>query len=284
MNYSVRNIVIAAGLALLAVVAVLLYTSSVKSKAKSAEVRVKVLVATRDIEPGTTFAQVRSGHMLAEREVLQTDMLPGVLTQSAVNGDRYFGQVVSQKLFSGQQVPGAVFTNPIGATAGLQLQGTDRAIAFPFNKEQGLVGTLHAGDRVDVIACYYCANSNGNNQVPVTRILLRDLEVLQVPGADDKNTSGTSDSSTIMLRATDVEAAKLLWVQQNAVAWLVARPKTNGHNSDVNGTVQDYPLLLNEGLNAKTIKKLGLTAASIGDSGSGSGAGSGNATSTPTAG
>jgi Flp pilus assembly protein CpaB len=265
MNYSVRNIVIAAGLALLAVVAVLLYTSSVKSKAKSAEVRVKVLVATRDIEPGTTFAQVRSGHMLAEREVLQTDMLPGVLTQSAVNGDRYFGQVVSQKLFSGQQVPGAVFTNRVGASADLQLQGTDRAIAFPFNKEQGLVGTLHAGDKVDVIACYYCANSSSSGgQQPVTRILLRDIEVLQVPTGDATSSTGSTDSTTIMLRATDVEAAKLLWVQQNAVAWLVARPKTNGHNSDVNSTVQDYPELLNDGLNAKTIKKLGLAGASIG--------------------
>jgi Flp pilus assembly protein CpaB len=275
MNYSVRNIVIAAGLALLAVVAVVLYTSSVQSKAKSAEVRVKVLVATRDIEPGTTFAQIRSGHMLAEHEVLQTDMLPGVLTQAAFDGDRYSGQVVSQKLFSGQQVPGAVFTSKIGATAGLQLQGTDRAIAFPFNKEQGLVGTLHAGDKVDVIACYNCANSGGNNTVPVTRILLHDIEVLQVPSPDDKPASGsTSDSSTIMLKATDVEAAKLLWVQQNAVAWLVARPTTNGRNSDVNSTVQDYDLLLRESLNAKTIKKLGLVGALIG------GDGSGNATTT----
>ena len=67
-----------------------------------------------------------------------------------------------------------------------------------------------------------------------------------------------------MLRATDVAAAKLLWVQQNATAWLVARPKTNGHNSDVNATVQAEIQLLDEGLNAKTIKKLGLSAAAIG--------------------
>jgi Flp pilus assembly protein CpaB len=266
MNYSVRNIVIAAGLALLAIVAVLLYTSNVKSKAKSAEVRVKVLVATRDIEPGTTVAQVRRGHMLAQREVLQTDMLPGALTEAAFDGDRLTGLVVSQKLFSGQQVPAAVFTNPIGASAGLQLQGTDRAIAFPFDKEQGLVGTLHAGDRVDVIACFSCANAGGgaSDSKPVTRLLLRDIEVLQVPGSGSDGSISNSDSNTIMLRATDVEAAKLLWVQQNATAWLVARPKTNGHNSDVNSTVQAEAQLLDEGLNAKTIKKLGLAAASIG--------------------
>ncbi len=268
MNYSVRNIVIAAGLALLAIVAVLFYTSNVQSKAKSAEVRVKVLVATRDIEPGTTFAQVRSGHMLAQREVLQTDMLPGVLTQQAFDGDRLSGLVVAQKLFSGQQVPAAVFTNPIGATAGLQLQGTDRAIAFPFSKESGLIGTLHPGDRVDVIACFSCANSSGGsaNAKPVTRLLLRDIEVLRVPDSSSASsaTSGSSDTSTIMLRATDVEAAKLLWVQQNAKAWLVARPKTNGHNSDVNATVQNEAQLLDQGLNAKTIQKLGLSAASIG--------------------
>src|SRR4051794_41677848 len=120
MNYSVRNIVIAVGLALCAIVAVLVYTSKVQSQAKSSEVRLKVLVATRDIEPGTTFAQVQASHLLVEREVLQTDVLPGVLTQAVAIGGTLTDKVVSQKVFSGQQVPTAGFGDPLRSPADLR--------------------------------------------------------------------------------------------------------------------------------------------------------------------
>ena len=47
MNYSIRNLVIAGGLAILAIVAVLIYTSNVKQSAKEGQARVKVYVAQR---------------------------------------------------------------------------------------------------------------------------------------------------------------------------------------------------------------------------------------------
>ena len=44
MNYSIRNLVIAGGLAILAIVAVLIYTSNVKQSAKEGQARVTVFI------------------------------------------------------------------------------------------------------------------------------------------------------------------------------------------------------------------------------------------------
>ena len=52
MNYSIRNLVIAGGLAILAIVAVLIYTSNVKQSAKQGQARVKVYVARVDVPAG----------------------------------------------------------------------------------------------------------------------------------------------------------------------------------------------------------------------------------------
>ena len=51
MNYSIRNLVIAGGLAIVAIVAVLIYTSNVQQAAKAGQARVKVYVARVDIRP-----------------------------------------------------------------------------------------------------------------------------------------------------------------------------------------------------------------------------------------
>ena len=52
MNYSIRNLVIAGGLAIVAIVAVLIYTSNVQT-AKEGQARVKVFVARVDVPAGT---------------------------------------------------------------------------------------------------------------------------------------------------------------------------------------------------------------------------------------
>ena len=54
MNYSIRNLVIAGGLAIVAIVAVLIYTSNVQQAAKAGQARVKVYVARVDVPAGTT--------------------------------------------------------------------------------------------------------------------------------------------------------------------------------------------------------------------------------------
>ena len=78
MNYSIRNLVIAGGLAIVAIVAVLIYTSNVQTAAKEGQARVKVFVARVDVPAGTPAKDILARGDLIQKEVVQDDQLPGV--------------------------------------------------------------------------------------------------------------------------------------------------------------------------------------------------------------
>src|SRR3954462_15166856 len=102
MNYSVRNIVIAVGLAACAIVAVLIYTSNVEDQSKTGIVMTKVQQAAQDIKPGTTWEQVVKSGMLREVQVTKADQVPGVLTAADLKANRFAGNVVNQEIFPGE--------------------------------------------------------------------------------------------------------------------------------------------------------------------------------------
>ena len=80
MNYSIRNLVIAGGLAIAAIAAVLIYTSNVQQAAKEGQARVKVMVARVDIPAGTPAKDIIARGDLIQQKIVQDDQLPGVLT------------------------------------------------------------------------------------------------------------------------------------------------------------------------------------------------------------
>ena len=148
MNYSIRNLVIAGGLAIVAIVAVLVYTSNVQQAAKEGQARVKVYVARVDVPAGTPAKDIIARGDLIQKEVVQDDQLPGVLISTAGLGD----MVLKQDLFTGQQVPSAVFVPRSEAASTIAIRGTMRAVSVDVKPANGLVGTLNDGDHIDVYA------------------------------------------------------------------------------------------------------------------------------------
>ncbi|MDX6569829.1 MAG: pilus assembly protein CpaB [Gaiellales bacterium] len=245
MNYSVRNIVIAGGLAVVAIIAVLLYTSNVRDKARQDQHRVQVLVAAKDIPAGTTGKQVIDGHLLVPKAIIQTDQVPGALT-SMQGLDNL---VVSQTIYHAQQVPSAVFQPPLSTGTSLQIRATERAISVPVDQDSGLIGTLQNGDHVDVLLAY-----KGENGGPsFTRPLLRDVLVLTAP--DAKAADGH-----VLLKLSDVDSTKLLYAEQFQKVWLVERPKTQAQDSPA--ALETASTVLFDGLTPGQISKAvaGLTA------------------------
>jgi Flp pilus assembly protein CpaB len=239
MNYSVRNIVIAGGLAVVAIIAVLLYTSNVRDKARQDTARVQVLVAAKDIPAGTTGKQVIDQHLLVPKAIVQSDQVPGALTTT--NGGLE-NLVVSQTIYHGQQVPSAIFESPLTTGTSLQIRATERAISVPVNADSGLIGTLHDGDHVDVLLAY-----KGDNGGPsFTRPLLRNVQVLTAP--DDNATDGH-----VLLKLSDVDATKLLYAQQFQSVWLVERPKTQAQDSPA--ALETSSTVLFDGLTPAQITK-----------------------------
>ena len=148
MNYSIRNLVIAGGLAIVAIAAVLIYTSNVQQAAKEGQARVKVMVARVDIPAGTPAKDIIARGDLIQQEIVQDDQLPGVLTTT----DGLAGNVLKQDLFTGQQVSSQVFVPASEAASTVAIRGTTRAVGVDVKTSNGLVGTLKDGDHVDVYA------------------------------------------------------------------------------------------------------------------------------------
>jgi Flp pilus assembly protein CpaB len=243
MNYSVRNIVIAGGLAAVAIIAVLLYTSNVRDKARQDTARVQVLVAAKDIPAGTTGKQVIDGHLLVPKAIVQSDQVPGALTTTAGLDNL----VVSQTIFHAQQVPSAVFESPLTTGTSLQIRATERAISVPVDTDSGLIGTLHDGDHVDV----YAQIGSGNQRI--VRKVLTNVLVLHAQ-IGQKDTTNVNGDAHILFALSDRDSQKMLWLAENGddAFWLAQRPQEGALNSPP--TVETLQTVLGDGLPAAVQK------------------------------
>ncbi len=251
MNYSIRNLVIAGGLAIVAIVAVLIYTSNVQNAAKQGQARVTVYVAKQDVPAGTPGKDILARGYLVQKEVVQDDQLPGVLTVTTGIGDK----VLKQDLFTGQQVAAASFVAPTEAATTVAIRGTMRAVGVDVKPSNGLVGTLKDGDHVDIYARIGTADTRFVKKV------LTDVTVLKAQiGQKDETSVGDAH---MLFALSDRDAQKLLWLADNGSDdfWLVQRPQEGASNSPP--SVETLQTLLGTNLPAaiqKLVKALTTTA------------------------
>jgi Flp pilus assembly protein CpaB len=246
MNYSIRNLVIAGGLAILAIVAVLIYTSNVKQSAKEGQARVMVYVAKVDVPAGTPANDVIARGDLVQKEVVQDDQLPGVLTATAGLAS-IKEQVLKQDLFTGQQVAAASFVPQSEAATTVAIRGVMRAVGVDVDTSNGLVGTLANGDHVDVFARI------GQGDTRFVKKILTNVTVLKAQiGQDD--TTAVNGTAHILFALSDHDAQKMLWLSGNGSDdfWLTQRPKENALNSPP--SVETLKTLLGQGLPAAISK------------------------------
>jgi pilus assembly protein CpaB len=248
MNYSIRNLVIAGGLAIAAIAAVLIYTSNVQQAAKEGQARVSVLVAQVDIPAGTPAKDiVAQGHLIPQK-IVQDDVLPGALTTT----DGLDGKVLKQDLYTGQQISSQVFVPASEAASTVAIRGTTRAVGVDVKTSNGLVGTLHDGDHVDM----YAQIGSGNQRI-VRKVLTNVLVLHAQIGAKDTTTVGSD--AHILFALSDRDAQKVLWLADNGDNnfWLAQRPQEGALNSPP--TVETLQTVLGDGLPAavqKLIKNL----------------------------
>ena len=242
MNYSIRNLVIAGGLAIVAIVAVIIYTGNVQNAAKEGQPRVKVFVARVDVPAGTPAEDILARGDLIQKEVVQDDQLPGVVISTGDLG----GTVLKQDLFSGQHVARAVFVPKSVAATTIAIRGTMRAVSVDVKPSNGLVGTLKDGDHVDV----YARIGSGDERF-VKKVLTNVLVMKAQIGA--KDTTAVGDAH-ILFALSDRDAQKMLWLSDNGDNdfWLAQRPQENALNSPP--SVETLETVLGENLPAAIAK------------------------------
>jgi len=226
MTYRMRNVAIAVGLALIAMLLTLLYVTSYRHSVQHQQQSVQVYVAAHNITAGTTGAQLVHSHALKVESITRSTVVPGAIA----NPDEVANLVLTQPLYAGEQVTLRRFTDVQSEGIVGQLKGTMRAVQLPGDANQLLAGTLKAGDQVDVVANLTPDSSTNTH---LTKIVLRDITVLQTNNAslssNATSTSGQQDS--VILAVTDTQVQRLFYVMKNADWTLELRPATDAVDS-----------------------------------------------------
>lgn len=217
-TYRLRNILIAAALAVTAVTLTVVYVASSKHDSAASRQPISVFVATRDIPLGTPSAQLGSGGYIKRATVSSQEVAPGAIRKL----DEIRGLSASQPIYAGEQVTARRFDVARAQGIRLGLTGTQRAVQIPGEPSQLLAGTLQEGDHVDVVASLTYPEGSGKH---FSRVIVRDLLVLKAPDKDSssKLTSGSA-SATAVLALTDEQAQRVFYAVENGDWSLLLRP------------------------------------------------------------
>jgi Flp pilus assembly protein CpaB len=230
MTYNVRNIVIALVLAAVAAILVIMYTGSVKKQADTSQTTVKVLVATTDIAAGTSADDAISGGEVKLQEIVARDQI----AQPATSTSQLTGSwVAAQPIYAGQQITAAMFKPSNQTGVGPQIHGNDRAIQIPLDDDPVLLGTLQAGDHVDLVGTFTVHPSNGGSDVDVSRIIIRDVEVIKAPDADTAKGGlggGAGSHNSVTLKVPDSVVPKITLTMHSGELWMVLRPASGSQD------------------------------------------------------
>lgn len=247
--YRLRNILIAVALAVVAALLTLFYVSNYKKSVQRAQERVPVLVARRDIPAGTLGSQVVAGGMLQTREIARTAVAPGTISKP----EQIKNLIAVEPIYAGEQVTARRFGPVVQQGVRAQLKGAYRAVQVSGDPNQILAGTLKPGDRVDVVGVLKV--SVGNNDYAFSRIVVRDVTVLQTSGtAASGSNLAPSGNNWVMLRVTDSQAQKLALIYKAGDYWAIAlRPSLN--DADSPSSVETPWTLLTDGLSRAKIQR-----------------------------
>jgi Flp pilus assembly protein CpaB len=226
MTYRLRNVAIAIGLALVAMLLTLFYVINYRRSVQHEQATVQVYVAAHNIVPGTSGADIARTHALKVVSVARKNVVPGAIADP----NEVTNLVVTQPLYAGEQVTLRRFGDVKAEGIVGQLKGTMRAVQVAGDANQLLTGTLKAGDHVDVVANLALdtgsQGSAGTNS-HATRIVLRDLTVLQAGNLPSAPTGPAGQQNSVILAITDTQVQRLFFVMKNADWTLELRPAIN---------------------------------------------------------
>lgn len=220
MTYRIRNILVAIGLAVVAMLLVLLYVTNYKRSVQHSAADVQVFVANHDIATGTPGSEIVAKHELHAVSVARRNVVPGAISST----DQVKSLVLSQPIYAGEQVTVRPFADVAAQGVRAHLRGSMRAVEITGDSTQLLGGTLKAGDHVDLLANLRI-DPNSNNYA--TKIVVRNIPVLSSP--DETVTSkvasaGGQGQESVILELSDAQSQKLFFAVKNGDWTLALRP------------------------------------------------------------
>ena len=220
MTYRIRNIVVAVGLALVAMMLTLFYISNVRRSAQGDVKLVPVYVAAHDVQAGTPGADLVHSGVLKRIEVARQAVVPGAIASPS----DVENLILSAPLYQDEQVTLRRFSDVAAEGIRAQLKGNMRAVQVAGDPNQLLAGTLQVGDHVDLVANLRLSSTT---TATATRIVLRDLEVLTAPASSSAGHVSVNGSDSLIVAVSDTQVQRLFFVLKNADWTFELRPVAN---------------------------------------------------------
>jgi Flp pilus assembly protein CpaB len=224
------TLLLAGAAALLAGALILIYLNGYRNSVKSEGAPVTVLIARANIPKGTSGTIIASKHLFRTTTMRESQLREGAFSDPA----NLTGQVVTQEIYKGSQLTAASFA--AGAkTLATSLSSTDRIVGIPLDSAHGLIGEIEAGSRVDIFAGFNVIPLRADG-TPVAggqaRAVLKRI-ITNVPVVDiaAKNGGLGSNTTKVLVRLTDKQAADLAFSSDNGKVWLAMRPGAGAESS-----------------------------------------------------
>ena len=235
MNYTLRNLLVAALLMLVGVLAVTSFIRSERKDLSRGKQEVQVFVAAKDIPAGTPASELESGGFLESKDVLREDAPPNPVGKLAA-----IDKLVSNEtIYQGEYVSITAFDKTAGLKPTAQIKGNERLFTVPILAANEIAGLIRPGDHVDLAATLPTGSGLYKHVV-----LARDVEVVETPtslqpeGVEGEPAAPEADGDTklYVFKATDKEAQNIQFGlsasdQHQIFMWLV--PANGSTESDL---------------------------------------------------
>jgi len=222
---SSRGGAIAIGIVVAAIAAILLivYITRYKSSVDSGAAAVPVLVAKNLIPKGTP------GTVVATKQLYQNTSVPEDKVQDGAISDpnALAGRTAITDIYPGSQLTLSNFTAEASGALNAQLSGRERAITITVDPVKGSLANVASGDKVDI---YTQLTRDGRTVIQLFRA---GVTVLQAPGSSGGN---------VVLKVGTKDASNMLYAANQTTLYFVVRPAsgvapTPGSLADLNTVI-----------------------------------------------
>jgi Flp pilus assembly protein CpaB len=214
MNYTLRNLLVAAALMLIGILAVVSFLRAERAELSRGKQEVQVLVAAKDIPAGTTAKELEAGGYVEVTEVLREDAPAsaiGKMSSLKVDGKWLTS---NETVYQGEILTTRAFDDTQGLAPTHQIKGNERLFATPVQAAWDTAGLIKPGDHVDIMV----ASGDG-----FTWVVARDVEVIETPtslrpeGSEvaEEAPDAEGDTKLYVFKATDREMADIKFALSN---------------------------------------------------------------------
>jgi Flp pilus assembly protein CpaB len=215
------SFLVAAIAAALAAIALAVYLNNYKKDVRGGTLPTQVLIADRLIPKGTSGDAVAADSLFKAVTISQDAVKPLALTNAAALS----GKAAAHDIFPGQQITSGDFSSDADPLRS-RLTGTQRALALPVDAAHGLIGSVRAGDHVDVFGSFTGGTAAGRG---VLRTIAQGALVLNAPTSKASGNASAQQQSVI-LRLTDQQSARLAYAADNGKIWFALRPPASAES------------------------------------------------------